>query len=334
MLPALLKNRWLPLLSAAGIVYAISVALASHTERKPSQPIALPAQAPAYSNYIGGAGMVEASSNNISIGTALPGIVSTVFVKVGDAVKTGDILFSIDDRSYRADLAIKQANVLKAKAAVTEAQAELADASSQYAHVKDMKDGRSISVEEIEKRRNAESMARARLESATAAVAVAEADVQATQTDIDRLTVRAPITGQVLQVNIRPGEFAASGNLATPLLRLGNMEQLHVRVDIDENDAWRFRPETRATAYLRGNRDLKTELTFVRTEPFVTPKTSLTGSSTERVDTRVLQVIYRFSREQLPAYAGQQVDVFIEVPETKTDRDNAKKATADSGNAP
>lgn len=334
MLPARLKNRWLPLLSAIGIVYAVTVAISSHTERKPSQPIALPAQAPAYSSYIGGAGMIEASTDNISIGTPLSGIVSNVPVNVSDTVKAGDVLFNIDDRNYRASLAIKQANVMKAKADVTEAQAELADASSQYAHVKDMKDGRSISVEDIEKRRNAENMARAKLESATAAVAVAEADVQATQTDMERLTVRAPINGQVLQVNIRPGEYAASGNLATPLLRLGNMEQLHVRVDIDENDAWRFRPDTRATAYLRGNRDLKTELAFVRTEPFVTPKTALTGSSTERVDTRVLQVIYSFSREQLPAYAGQQVDVFIEAPETRTEKSNTSEKNTGTGNTP
>jgi RND family efflux transporter MFP subunit len=326
MLPALLKNRWLPLLSVAGIVYAVTVAMGSHAERKPSQPIALPAQAPAYNNYIGGAGMLEASSDNINIGTALPGIVSKVFVKVGDTVKPGDALFSIDDRSYRADLAIKQANVLKAKSAAAEAHAELTDASSQYAHVKDMKDGRSISIEDVDKRRNNQTLAKAKLDSANAAVVGAEADLQATQTEIERLSVRSPIDGQVLQVNVRAGEYAASGGLSTPLLRLGNMDNLHVRVDIDENDAWRFRPGTRATAYLRGNRDLKTELQFVRTEPFVTPKTALTGSSTERVDTRVLQVIYSFPREKLPAYAGQQVDVFIEVPDTKPDK-NTPAAT-------
>lgn len=103
--------------------------------------------------------------------------------------------------------------------------------------------------------------------------------------------------------------------MSTPLIRLGDLDRLHIRVDIDENDAWRFKPETRAVAFLRGNRDLKAELVFVRTEPYVTPKTSLTGSSTERVDTRVLQVIYSFDRHVLPAYVGQQMDVFIEAPE-------------------
>ena len=68
-------------------------------------------------------------------------------------------------------------------------------------------------------------------------------------------------------------------------------------------------------AYVRGNRDLRAEAVFVRVEPYVKPKTSLTGSSTEKVDTRVLQVIFSFDRNILPVYVGQQMDVFVETPE-------------------
>jgi HlyD family secretion protein len=83
-------------------------------------------------------------------------------------------------------------------------------------------------------------------------------------------------------------------------------------VDIDENDAWRVRQDAPAVATVRGNRDLKTNLRFVRIEPYVVPKKSLTGESTERVDTRVLQVLYSFDKGALPVYVGQQMDVFIE----------------------
>ncbi|MFN9739877.1 MAG: hypothetical protein ACK59R_15320, partial [Pseudomonadota bacterium] len=51
---------------------------------------------------------------------------------------------------------------------------------------------------------------------------------------------------------------------------------------------------------------------FVRFEPLVIPKRSLTGNSAERVDTRVLQVVFAFPREKLPVYVGQQMDVMIE----------------------
>ena len=64
----------------------------------------------------------------------------------------------------------------------------------------------------------------------------------------------------------------------------------------------------------RGNREIRTDLTFFRIEPYVIPKRSLTGDSTERVDTRVLQVLYSFDRGKLPIYVGQQMDVFIDAP--------------------
>ena len=92
----------------------------------------------------------------------------------------------------------------------------------------------------------------------------------------------------------------------------GNVQTMHVRTDIDENDAWRLTPGATAYATVRGNNTIGTHLEFVRVEPYVVPKKSLTGSSTERVDTRVLQVLYRFDRRDLPIYVGQQVDVYIE----------------------
>jgi len=308
------KNKILPAGAVLGLIIALLVVVQSQKETPPAQPVAQPAQAP-FMSYIGGAGIIEARTQNISIGTSLPGIVKTVFVNVGDRVKAGAPLFQIDDRELRAELLVKQANQVKARAAVAEARASLKDYQAQYELVRHATDRRAVSVDDVQKRRYAEELARAKLASAEAAVTAAEADLKATRTSLERLTVRAFVDCEVMQVNLRPGEYAPTGVLDTPLMRLGDLDRLHIRVDIDENDAWRFKPETRAVASLRGNRDLKTDLTFVRVEPYVTPKTSLTGSSTERVDTRVLQVIYSFDRSALPAYVGQQMDVFIETPE-------------------
>jgi HlyD family secretion protein len=67
-------------------------------------------------------------------------------------------------------------------------------------------------------------------------------------------------------------------------------------------------------AFVRVNRALETPVQFVRFEPYVVPKRSLTGDTTERVDTRVLQVLYQFHPGDLPVYVGQQMDVFIDAP--------------------
>ncbi|HLL87781.1 MAG TPA: hypothetical protein VK324_00605, partial [Tepidisphaeraceae bacterium] len=118
--------------------------------------------------------------------------------------------------------------------------------------------------------------------------------------------------GRVLQVKVRAGEFAPAGVMQTPLMLVGGVDRMHVRVDVDENDAWRVRPAAKAKAFVRGNPSLATDLQFVRIEPYVVPKRSLTGESTERVDTRVLQVVYGFDPGSLPVYVGQQMDVFVE----------------------
>ena len=307
----------LPAAAVLGLLLATLAAFRSNTKKPASIPVAQPAEAP-YTSYIGGSGIIEASNQNISIGTSLAGIVKTVAVKVGDRAKAGQPLFQIDDRELRAELLQREAALAKAEAAVQEAIASQADSRSQYDLVRNNPDARAVSVDDVQKRKNALALADAKVFSAQVAVQAAQADIASTRSSLERLTVRAPMAGEVLQVNVRPGEYAATGALSTPLIRLGSQEELHIRVDIDENDAWRFKPHTRAIVFLRGNRDLKTPVTFDYVEPYVTPKTSLTGSSSERVDTRVLQVIYRFDRRAIPAYVGQQVDVFIETPEPPT----------------
>ncbi len=112
---------------------------------------------------------------------------------------------------------------------------------------------------------------------------------------------------------------------------LGNTDVLNVRVDIDENDAWRVQTSRSAVAYVRGNRDLRTPLQFLRIEPYVVPKKSLTGDSSERVDTRVLQVLYQFDPKSLPVFVGQQMDVFIEAPPIGRSAAYTQPATAPSG---
>jgi HlyD family secretion protein len=147
---------------------------------------------------------------------------------------------------------------------------------------------------------------------ARAKVDLARAQVHAAEVNLALTTVSSPVDGEVLQVNIRVGEYAENGPLATPLMIMGDTRTLHVRANIDEYDAWRVRPEAPARAALRGNPDLKADLTFVRIEPYIIPKKSLTGYAPERVDTRVLQVIYAFPGDALPVHVGQMVDVFIE----------------------
>jgi multidrug efflux pump subunit AcrA (membrane-fusion protein) len=345
------RKLLLPALAVLGVVVALMTVRAASRPIPSAAPVAQPAQPP-FRLYVAGAGIVEASSENIAIGTVVPGVVTKVFVQYGQNVKAGDPLFQIDTRDLAADLAVKKAALLSAQvklqrlqsmprpedvpiaqAQVDEEKATLVDVQTQFDLYVDLKntDKAAVGEDDFNKRRYAVEETRARLAQAEANLAelkagtwkpdldVAQADVVAAQAQVDadqalldRATVSAPIDGQLLQVKIHAGEFAPAGVLEQPLMLLGRVDKLVVRTDVDENDAWRVHPGAAAVGFLRGNRDIKVKLDFFRVEPYVVPKKSLTGETTERVDTRVLQVLFTFDRGDLPIYAGQQLDVYID----------------------
>jgi HlyD family secretion protein len=301
----------LPMIALIGVIFAVVFVHGSNQTVPSTQPVAEPAQAP-YSSYVAGAGIVEASTENIAVGTLVPGVVSEIYKKIGDHANAGEPLFKIDSRDLQAELAVRQAALESAKANQTAQEAAAADAEHQWQSVKEMGDLRAMSKEEIDRRQFADQEAKAKVLQAKADVGSALAMVNATQTELERRIVRALVDGTVMQCKIHLGEYAQTGPLDPPLMLLGNTDVLNVRVDIDENDAWRVDTARPAMAFVRGNRDLATPLHFVRVEPYVVPKKSLTGDSTERVDTRVLQALYSFDPKSLPVYVGQQMDVFIE----------------------
>jgi HlyD family secretion protein len=309
----MIRKYVLPVIALAGLVLALFVVVQGSKPVPAAQPVTQPAPAP-YVSYIAGAGLVEASTENIAIGTGVGGTVTEVFVKVGDKVKQGDPLFRVRDTTLRAELVMQKASVSTARARLSDATAVLGNMRNQLALYESVPDKRAIVQEEMTRRKFAADSAAARVEQAQGELEVAEAQVAVTEAELDRHTIKAPTAGTLLQVKIRPGEYAIAGVPQTPLMVLGDVETLHVRVDIDENDAWRLNPKAAATAYVRGNASLNTPITFVRVEPYVVPKRSLTGESTERVDTRVLQALYSFRPGNLPVYVGQQMDVFIEAP--------------------
>jgi RND family efflux transporter MFP subunit len=306
----MIRKYALPIAAVCGVVFAIYTVIAGSKPIPASAPVTQPASGP-FTKYIAGAGIVESSTEDIAVGTPVAGIVAEIFAKVGADVKQGEPLFRIDDRELQAELKVKQAALQSAREALRSAEVQLADDKNKWAMWSEIKDN-AVSKEEMDTRRFAVEKSAAKRDEASANIASAEAAVGQVKTEIERRIVRAPVDGTVLQTKVRLGEFAPAGVTATPLMLFGNVKVMHVRTDIDENDAWRLSKQAKACACVRGNNKIGTQLELVRVEPFVVPKRSLTGSSSERVDTRVLQVLYRFDRNDLPIYVGQQMDVFIE----------------------
>ena len=260
-------------------------------------PMILPTQKP-FPKGIAASGIIEAIGENVSIGVPENGIVQEVYVKVGQKVKKGNPLFKLDSRELTYEL-----HVAEAKEEV--AQADYYRVHDQLTRLLSIKDPRAISKEEVRSKENEETVALAKFTQV-------EREKQKIQGLLERLIIRAPIDGTILQKNIKAGEFVVATNIDHPPIVLGNMAQLQVRVDVDEQNASHIAHGAEAIAYPKNRPNYMIPLTFVQIEPCLIPKISLTGSSKEKVDTRVLKVVYTFEAPlDLSLYVGQQVDIYI-----------------------
>jgi RND family efflux transporter MFP subunit len=308
----------LPIIAVGSLAWAVSSVVSSQPKREVTEPPVMPPRT-SFERTIAAIGLVEPSSEAIAMGSHRNGVVEKVLVKLGEEVKAGQALIKLDTRDLEAELEVGRALVVEAEAKLAVANAEETQARRNWEFAEKLKDSRAISEEERTQRETSLAMVKAQVGSAEAACLSAKARLRMTDTEIERSVVKAPIDGTVLQVKVRAGEFvsaAAAGS--APWMTLGETKELHVRADVDEHEAWRVNAGAKARAHVRGNPELKVELEFVRFEPLVVPKKSLTGDATERVDTRVLQVIYRVvgaMPERL--FIGQQMDVFVEATESQ-----------------
>lgn len=304
----MVQKYLLPILAILGALFALYIVFWTQ-KPVPTPPILFPPPKSPYPYAIGASGIIEASSLNIAVGTPFDQIVEKVFVVEGDNVEAGDPLFQLDLKNFNAQLAA-------ASASFNAAIAMRNDKEKQFSFYQRIKDSKAVSEQVYQQAYYA-------FVEAEENVKVSQANLDVIKINIERSLIRAPIKGQILQVNIHPGEFAptnpffsnqsnAQAVASGSLMLMGAVEPLQVRININEDDAWRYKKGAHATAFVRGNSTINFPLEFVRLEPFIIPKSSFTGQTTERVDTRVLQVLYNFKKGDLPVYTGQILDIFIE----------------------
>ena len=254
-----------------------------------SQPIVEPPTRPDRGQDDRRVGLVEAAARTSRSASTFPGVVTEVFVKKGEKVKAGAPLFRIDDREFKAQLAVREAELAAAKAqlhklivaprpedipparaAAEEAKARMDDAEAALARTERLFQRQMIAASDYDKDRYAYSPPRRPtprprptssaswpgswkedIEIARAAVQLAQSQVDSIKTNLERLIVRAPMDGEVLQLNVRLGQFAAL-TWKEPMIVLGDSKRLHVRVDIDENDLPYFSKRRRGGRHLKG----------------------------------------------------------------------------------
>jgi len=329
-------------LISLGLIFSVMV-------KEVNSPITyskVPFAAVPFQSYIAGVGVVEPESGNVMIRAPAGRRVEAIFVKDGERVKKDQPLFALSISDLRDKLKAEQVtyklslakldrlkrlpreeDVAASESELAKAAAEREAAKVQHEMVQGLSDPRSISLDEQNRRllnwqqaeskwKQAESdwkKVRAGawkpdLEIARLEVQEAKASVDRTQGQIDRSTIKAPIDANILQINIHEGEYPANNK---PAMVIGETNPLYVRVSINQLDIPRFNQKSRAVAYLQGNLEKNYVLEFVRIEPLLVDKVNLTGGITEKVDTKVLHILYRV-KDAGSLIVGQQMDVFIE----------------------
>ena len=146
---------------------------------------------------------------------------------------------------------------------------------------------------------------------------------QAAKALLAKYALRASTDGVVMALNANVGVYASPQGVYSPytqsmapvvVMSSSQEETQSVRCFVDEILISRMPPTgpQRAQLAVRGT-DIRIPLEFVRIQPYVTPKIELSNQVQEKVDLRVLPVIFRFKvTPQVHLYPGQLVDVYIE----------------------
>lgn len=164
-------------------------------------------------------GRIEAVES-VQLRPRVSGYIDKVNYADGQEVKKGEVLFTIDDRTYRAALEQAQASLARAKT-----QASLA--RSEANRTDKLVNTNVVSREEWEQRRSAATQAQADIRAAQAAV-------DAAQLNLDFTNVTAPIEGRASRALITSGNLVTAGDSASVLTTLVSLKTVYVYFDVDE----------------------------------------------------------------------------------------------------
>ncbi|MFI4955812.1 MAG: efflux RND transporter periplasmic adaptor subunit [Gammaproteobacteria bacterium] len=307
-----MNTRKLFMLATGGIIAGLFSVFFYNENLKAQEPLSVSYNP--YDKGIYASGIIESfqlNGSNINIFPEVSGRVSSIMVSDGQQVKKEDVLLVIHH-------SVQTAIVEKDKANVKLAQDNLITVQDQYDKLKKAYDinPKSVSKNALDNANNA-------VISAKQNISVAQAQQDSDQALLDEYTITSPVDGVVLRVVPAVGDYASpvvgtydtytQGSL--PIIQIGQVTPyLQVRVYVDEILTPQL-PESsklEATLFVRGMDNKSIPLKYVNMQPYTIPNIQLSDQRSERVDVRVLPIIFQFEKPtDINLYPGQLVDVYI-----------------------
>lgn len=273
-------------------------------------------------------GVTEPRSRSVQIVSELSGTLKSILVQAGERVHRGQLVAELDHSLQKAQVDLAAASLLRAEADcarvkngerpediavlqanVDEAKARRAFAEFEATRVERMVAKEAVSERELAQARSSRDQARAQEQAAAkrlelakagareedvrradAAVAEAKAQLASAKAVLEKTFIRSPIDGMVIYRHREPGE-AVFTDTPTPIVSIGDRRVLHVRVDVDETDIERVWPGQRVFAQASAFGDRRFEGRVVHIEPTLGRKNFRTARPTEKVDTRIQEVV-------------------------------------------
>ena len=264
---------------------------------------------------VAGQGIVEPRDREVKVGAPVGGVIAHILVKEGDLVKKDQPLIALASEVEGAAVEAAQAQLDKARSGQrTEEQRALADdASSARARAElsainarriatlvekgaATKDDGDKAAYQLRIDEAAAGAAEARAAQArtgwTLDVAVAKAQLDQAKAQLDRLTIRSPIDGTVLQLVVREGEYySVAGQTQTSLVTVGDLSKIRARLDVDERDVASVHLGQRGYVTAEAFGDRKFPGTVVDIARRMGRKNLRSDEPTERIDTKIREVV-------------------------------------------
>lgn len=174
----------------------------------------------------------------VKISSEVSGEIIELPIKEGQAIKKGDLLVRINPDLYESSVSRTAASLSTAKAGLSQSDAQLKEAKANYERNKRLFEKGVISKSEWDKITSAYEVALAGKQSAYYGVASANASVTEAKDNLNRTTIYAPVDGTISKLDAELGERVVGTQqmAGTEILRVANLNNMEVEVDVNEND--------------------------------------------------------------------------------------------------
>jgi len=188
----------------------------------------------------------------LKLSSDVSGEITEMFVKEGDQVKKGSLLCRIRPDLYvsaidrvNATVNTTKANLNTVKAQLDQAKASLANAEAVYNRNKKLFEQSAISQQDFDAAKAQFESAKANVLGIEASVSASAFNIQSTEaslkeanTNLEKTYIYAPVDGTISKLSVEKGErvVGVSGMTGTEILRLANLNEMEVSVEVNEND--------------------------------------------------------------------------------------------------